>query len=88
MKLACNKMNRYWKKTDDSNIHCIAMVLHPGLKLQYFHLQNREDEWIEAAENLTREEYIDHYRNKVLLPHTQQDLKILSSCCDHCISDY
>ena len=25
MKLARNKMDRYWKKTNDSNVYCIAM---------------------------------------------------------------
>lgn len=41
------------------------LVLHPGLKLEYFQLQKWEDEWIEAAENLVQEEYIDHYKDQV-----------------------
>jgi hypothetical protein len=39
-------------------------VLHPGLKLEYFRIQEWEQEWIDAAKNLTREEYIASYENK------------------------
>jgi len=31
-------------------------VLPPGLKLEYFHVHNWEDEWIKTAENLVHEE--------------------------------
>jgi hypothetical protein len=58
-------MDRYWEMTDDSNTYRIATVLHPGLKLEYFRLHRWEDEWIEAAENLFREEYIDRYKDHV-----------------------
>lgn len=43
----------------------VLLVLHPGLKLEYFRLQKWEDEWIEAAENLVREEYIDRYKDQI-----------------------
>lgn len=39
-------------------------VLHPGLKLEYFRVQEWEQEWIDAAENLTREEYVASYEDK------------------------
>jgi len=61
MKLARNKMNRYYSLTDSSNVYRIAMVLHPGMKLEYFRNQKWEEEWIEQAENLVREEYISSY---------------------------
>ena len=38
-------------------------VLHPGLKLEYFCIQDWEDEWIEVAEHLVCDEYIDAYDN-------------------------
>jgi hypothetical protein len=38
-------------------------VLHPGLKLEYFCTHKWEDQWIEVAENLVHEEYIDAYEN-------------------------
>ncbi|TFY79033.1 hypothetical protein EWM64_g4980 [Hericium alpestre] len=64
MKLARNKMDRYWNMTDLSSTYRIAMVLHPGLKLQYFRNHHWEDEWIETAENLVREEYAHHYEHE------------------------
>jgi hypothetical protein len=36
MKLACKKMDQYYSLTDSSNGYRIAMVLHPGMKLEYF----------------------------------------------------
>src|SRR6266852_5674764 len=35
-----------------------SLVLHPGLKLDYFHVQEWEDKWINVAENLVHEKYI------------------------------
>ena len=52
MKLARNKMDRYYLLTDSSSAYRIAMVLHPGMKLKYFHNQKWEGEWIEQAETL------------------------------------
>jgi hypothetical protein len=43
----------------------LCLVLHPGLKLDYFRVQEWEDEWVDVAENLVREEYIDAYENQV-----------------------
>jgi hypothetical protein len=39
IKLACKKMDHYYSLTDSSSIYHIAMVLHPGMKLKYFHSQ-------------------------------------------------
>jgi hypothetical protein len=61
MKLARKKMDRYYSLTDSSNAYRIAMVLHPGMKLEYFHNQKWEGEWIEQAETLVREEYTTKY---------------------------
>jgi len=40
------------------------LVLHPGLKLQYFKNHGWEDEWVETAETLTREKYEQVYEQK------------------------
>jgi hypothetical protein len=64
MKLARKKINRYYSMTDISSTYRIAMVLHPGLKLEYFRQQGWEDEWVDNAENLVREEYIICYEGK------------------------
>jgi len=61
MKLARKKMDRYYSLTDSSNVYRIAMVLHPGMKLDYFRNQKWEDEWIAEAEHLVREEYAAKY---------------------------
>jgi hypothetical protein len=61
MRLARKKMDRYYSLTDSSNVYRIAMVLHPGMKLEYFRNQKWEGEWIEQAEALVREEYIAKY---------------------------
>ena len=54
-------MDRYYSLTDSSHIYHIAMVLHPGMKLEYFHNQKWEEEWVEQAETLVREEYVANY---------------------------
>jgi hypothetical protein len=43
------------------------LVLHPGLKLDYFRVQEWEEEWIDVAENLVCEEYIDAYENRTVV---------------------
>jgi hypothetical protein len=42
----------------------VFLVLHPGLKLEYFRQQDWEEEWVNNAENLVREAYIIHYKGK------------------------
>lgn len=64
IKLARKKMDRYYSLTDDSYVYRIAMVLHPGMKLQYFHNQQWEDDWIEEVERLVRQEYHAHYEKE------------------------
>ena len=64
MKLAQKKMDRYYSLTDSSNVYRIAMVLHPGMKLEYFHNQRWQEEWIEEASSLVREEYHAKYEKE------------------------
>ena len=52
MKLVHKKMDHYYLLTDSSHVYHITMVLHPGMKLKYFHNQKWEEEWIEQAETL------------------------------------
>ena len=37
------------------------MVLHPGLKLEYFRLREWKKEWIDQAKKMVREEYAANY---------------------------
>ncbi|KAL0950470.1 hypothetical protein HGRIS_014954 [Hohenbuehelia grisea] len=47
-------MNRYYAKTDLSDIYRVAMVLHPGTKLDYFKKHDWQADWIQGAKNLIR----------------------------------
>jgi len=62
-------------KDQSSSIYLMPsiLVLHPGLKLEYFRRHDWEDEWIEQAENMVREEYISVYENKAT---AQEDIAI------------
>ncbi|KAF6744539.1 hypothetical protein DFP72DRAFT_825542 [Ephemerocybe angulata] len=50
-------LNRYYNKTDTSETYRIAMILHPRYKLRYFRDRRWEEEWIETAEDILRDEY-------------------------------
>ena len=41
-----------------------CLVLHPGLKLEYFRQQNWEEDWISNAEDLVCQEYFINYKGK------------------------
>lgn len=78
IKLARKKMDRYYSLTDDSNVYRIAIVLHPGLKLQYFRNQQWEKDWIDEAKRLVRQEYHAHYENETPSVERTQPTKSLS----------
>jgi len=61
MKLARKKMDRYYSLTESSTTYRIAMVLHPGMKLEYFRNQKWMGDEIKEAERLVREEYVAKY---------------------------
>jgi hypothetical protein len=56
-------------------------VLHPGLKLEYFRLHQWEEEWIEVAENLVREEFIDAYESHDAEPDLDDKAKVRTRTC-------
>jgi hypothetical protein len=68
MKLAHKKMDCYYSLTDSSHAYRITMILHPGMKLDYFCNQMWEEDWIEQAETLVREEYAAKYENPTEVP--------------------
>jgi hypothetical protein len=70
MKLARKKMDCYYSLTDSSRVYRIAMVLHPGMKLEYFRNQKWEGDWIDEAEALVREEYAARYEKTAEEPST------------------
>ena len=85
MKLAKNKMNHYYSLTDSSSTYRITMVLHPGLKLEYFWQQNWENCWIGEAEKLTRDEYTHTYEDQVEPFEDTVEVKQGSQVCTHCV---
>jgi hypothetical protein len=64
MKLARKKMDRYYSLTDTSSTYRIAMILHPGMKTEYFKQQEWPDAWIATAEALVRDEYTSVYKKQ------------------------
>ena len=42
----------------------MCLVLHPGLKLEYFRQQEWKEEWINIAEKLVHDEYTSMYEGK------------------------
>jgi hypothetical protein len=62
MKLAQKKMNRYYSLTDSSSAYRISMILHPGMKLEYFRRQRWLKTWIETAQELVQDEYASRYQ--------------------------
>jgi len=80
MKLARAKMNRYFSLTDSSSAYRISMVLHPGMKLEYFRQHKWQDDWIEEAENLVREEYISSYELKETASTATKPVSLLVKC--------
>jgi len=61
MILAHKEMDHYYSFTNTSTIYHITMVLHPGMKLEYFCNQKWTGKWIEEAECLVQEEYVVKY---------------------------
>jgi hypothetical protein len=80
MKLAQKKMDRYYSLTDSSAAYRIAMVLHPGMKFEYFRQHEWEEEWIEQAKSLVYEEYIAVYKKDLPdQPENKADVKVSRS---------
>ena len=42
----------------------MKLVLHPGLKLEYFQQKEWEEEWIDIAEELVHKVYVAQYKGK------------------------
>ncbi|OJA12661.1 hypothetical protein AZE42_13159 [Rhizopogon vesiculosus] len=61
VQLAKKTLDRYYQLTDSSEVYRIAMVLHPHHKLFYFKSAGWEDDWINTAEALVRDEFERSY---------------------------
>ncbi|KIM52767.1 hypothetical protein SCLCIDRAFT_140432 [Scleroderma citrinum Foug A] len=47
--LAKKTLNKYYSLTDSSKVYCIAMILHPCYKLEYFKQAKWNVDWIDTA---------------------------------------
>jgi len=56
-------LNRYYSKTDDSEVYRIAMILHPRNKTRYFKKSGWEAEWIELAVIILRKRWTAYYKH-------------------------
>ncbi|PPQ81292.1 hypothetical protein CVT26_015194 [Gymnopilus dilepis] len=61
-------LNKYYNKTDHSEVYRIAMVLHPRHKLEYFKKHGWEALWIDTARQIVREEF-----NRSYIPTEAED---------------
>ncbi|KAJ7605704.1 hypothetical protein DFH06DRAFT_1020047 [Mycena polygramma] len=73
LNLAKTTLNKYYSRTDTSNVYRIAMVLHPSLKLEYFRLRKWEQAWIDLAEQLVKDEFDLSYNS----PDADNDIEIV-----------
>ncbi|KIL58826.1 hypothetical protein M378DRAFT_85881 [Amanita muscaria Koide BX008] len=55
-------LNRYYSKTDLSEVYRIAMVLHPRHKLQYFRTAGWTKEWITTSLKIVRDRFETVYK--------------------------
>ena len=60
MTLPCIEL--WWVCLQALLLHHTFVVLHPGLKLEYFRNQQWEQEWITQAEKLVHDKYASHYQ--------------------------
>ncbi|KII83106.1 hypothetical protein PLICRDRAFT_119819 [Plicaturopsis crispa FD-325 SS-3] len=58
-------LNRYYDKTDSSEVYRIAMVLHPRHKLEYFKNAGWDESWIATAKDIVVDEYKRSYADRV-----------------------
>ncbi|KAJ7331450.1 hypothetical protein DFH08DRAFT_708471, partial [Mycena albidolilacea] len=49
-------LQRYYQKTDASDIYRLALVLHPSSKLEYYRTNGFDADWISDTENMLRKQ--------------------------------
>ncbi|TFY76101.1 hypothetical protein EWM64_g7913 [Hericium alpestre] len=66
-------LNHYYTMTDLSEVYRIAMVLHPRHKLAYFKAARWEQDWIDTARNVVREEFDRSYASREVEDDTEDE---------------
>ncbi|TFY74003.1 hypothetical protein EWM64_g10009 [Hericium alpestre] len=64
LNVAKRTLNHYYTMTDLSEVYRIAMVLHPRHKLTYFKNVKWEQEWIDTARDVVRDEFECSYASR------------------------
>ncbi|KAF8667473.1 hypothetical protein AX14_006338 [Amanita brunnescens Koide BX004] len=72
--LAKKTLNRYYSKTDTSDLYRIAMILHPQHKLEYFKHAKWPESWITTARELLRSAYECSYVDRII-PNADEQAK-------------
>ncbi|KAF5370312.1 hypothetical protein D9758_006880 [Tetrapyrgos nigripes] len=62
--VAKKTLNRYYDKTDHSEVYRIAMIFHPRHKLSYFKQAGWHENWIKSAEEICRAEFERKYKGR------------------------
>ncbi|KAJ7363873.1 hypothetical protein DFH08DRAFT_667747, partial [Mycena albidolilacea] len=47
-------LQHYYQKTNASDIHRLALVLHPSSKLEYYRTSGFDSDWFSGTENILR----------------------------------
>ncbi|KAE9386885.1 hypothetical protein BT96DRAFT_838472 [Gymnopus androsaceus JB14] len=63
-------LNKYYALTNNSNIYCIAMVLHPSFKTNYFSHLNWPEDGINDAVEVTHNAWTSRYKPSASTPDT------------------
>ncbi|KAG8706006.1 hypothetical protein FRC09_002632 [Ceratobasidium sp. 395] len=59
---ARRKLDKYYSKTDESDMYRLALLLHPSMRVAYLVRAKWEPDWIDAAVKLTEEVWETHYK--------------------------
>ncbi|KAJ7577823.1 hypothetical protein C8J56DRAFT_798239 [Mycena floridula] len=83
--LAKKTLNRYYARTNESDVYRTAMILHPSLKLAYFRKRQWQQDWIDTAVDIARTEFTD-YATRYSIQDNDDVIEIKVCCCIHVCS--
>ncbi|KAF8596031.1 hypothetical protein BDV93DRAFT_563745 [Ceratobasidium sp. AG-I] len=63
-------LNKFYSKTDNSTLYCLALLCHPSLHVHYMKMAKWEQDWIDTAVELAESCWNEHYN---LLDQAAQD---------------
>lgn len=72
-KQAMEKMQIYYRRTDDTNLYAIATAMDPRLKYQYWKDEEWEEEFQEEARKAVEDEWLKDYKTETTTQHSIHD---------------